>query len=126
MTEITTDQAAQLQAAIELPDGIEPVVPAGVDPIDALTVTELDIASRQLRCDVYEAVGGKDGLRWAALARIAWLWAKRRDERAKLQPFVDLTGAQLTHVLRLDEDDDQVDQVDDDVEANPTEHAPGS
>lgn len=119
----TTDQ-------LDEPAELQPVVPAGVDPIDGLTVNELDIASRQLRCDVYEAVGGKDGLRWAALARLAWLWAKRTDTHAKLATFTEMTGAQLTGVLRLDEHvdaGDDVDLVDDeDPAANPTVPGPAS
>jgi hypothetical protein len=127
MTETTPDKPADL---VELPDGIEPVTEhAGVDPLDELTVTELDIVSRQLKCDVYEAVGGKDGLRWAALARLAWLWAKRRDPHAKLQTYVDLTGAQLTRVLRLDErrtaGQADTDDATDEPTANPTDGAHG-
>lgn len=131
MTENTTTTELP---AVELPEGIAPVLDsADVDPLDALSVTELDIVSRQLKCDVYEAVAGKDGLRWAALARLAWLWAKRRDPHAKLQTYVDLTGAQLTRVLRLDErqaagklaGQADVDDASDEPAANPTDGAHG-
>ena len=106
---------------VELPAGIDYVLDAGIDPLDDLSVTELDIASRQLKCDVYQAVAGEGGLRWAALARLAWLWAKRTDPHAKLQPYLDLTGAQLTECLRLN---DRVDQGEDDPNTNPTDAAP--
>lgn len=105
------------------------VVPAGRDVVDDLTVRELDIVSRQLGCDVVEALGdtgnGK-GRRWAALPRLAWLWAKRADPRAKLDPFLDLTADQLNDLLGDDEVDDQVDDQGDDVAANPTDPAPAS
>lgn len=106
---------------VKLPEGMAHVLDRGTDPLDELTVTELDIVSRQLGLDVYEAVGGAKGMRWAALARLAWLWAKRRDPHAKLQPFLDLNGAQLTEVLRLNDQADDVDQAPElDAEANPT------
>ena len=116
MTENTT-----ARVAVELPEGIDYVLDAGLDPLDDLSVTELDIASRQLKVDVYQAVAGEGGLRWAALARLAWLWAKRRDPHAKLQPYLDLRGAQLTEVLRLN---DRVEAEQDDPNANPTDATP--
>lgn len=107
------------------PAELAPVLPAGADVLDDLTVRELDIVSRQLKCDVYDAVGNDaGGARWSALARLAWLWAKRTDPTAKLDPFLDYTGAQLTQLLRMGADD--VDESDDesaaevDAEANPT------
>lgn len=84
----------------------ERVVPEGVDVIDGLLVRELDIVSRQLGCDVTAALGDQGngkGLRWAALARLAWLWAKRADPKAKLDPFLDLGVGALNHLIGADE-----------------------
>lgn len=115
--------ASAARIPVELPEGMSYAVEAGVDPLDDLTVAELSIVGRQIKCDPYEAMGPRSEHRWDALARIAWLWAKRRDAHAKLQPYLDLTGAQLTEVLRLNDRQDDADQ---DVAENPTDHAPAS
>lgn len=122
-TTYTVPDPTPARIPVELPEGMAPAIPEGKDPLDDLTVTELDIVSRQIKADVYEAMGGLDGLRWAALARLAWLWAKRRDPHAKLQPFLDLTGAQLTEVLRLNtQAEDQAPELD--ADENPTDATP--
>lgn len=113
---------------VELPEGMTYSIPEGCDPLDDLMVAELDIASRQLKHDVYACVGQKDGdgRYWHALALLAWLWAKRLDPKAKLEPFRQLKGAQLTEVLRLNDlpDDDSADDAS--AEENPTDSAPAS
>lgn len=73
------------------------VVPEGKDLTD-LTVGELDKVSRELKADVLAAVAGLEGvghLRWGAMARCAWLWARRTDPNAKLQTFLDYTTDEL-------------------------------
>jgi hypothetical protein len=105
----------------------ECVVPEGQHLVDGLSVRELDIVSRQLGCDVSAALADKGtgaGKLWAALPRLAWVWTKRRDPHAKLDPFLDLTAAQLGTLLG--DDDPAGDQVDDDPDANPTDPAPAS
>jgi hypothetical protein len=112
----------------ELPT--ECVVPEGVDLVDGLLVNELDIVSRQLGCDVMDALGDTGngaGKRWSALPRLAWLWAKRTDPRAKLDPFLHTAPSQLNLLLGLDRDEDPAgDEDDDDALANPTDAAPAS
>lgn len=103
----------------------ECVVPEGQHLVDGLSVRELDIISRQLGCDVSAALADKGtgaGKLWAALPRLAWVWAKRRDPHAKLDPFLDLTAEQLGQLLG---DDDVAGDVDD-PETNPTDPAPAS
>lgn len=129
MTEHTehTEQAGQpatSRSGVELTK----LVPEGTDALDDLTAAELGTVGRQLRCDPYEAVVGQGagaGLRWEALARIAWLWAKRRDDRAKLDPYLQLRPAELSIVLGLDDDEPAAaelveDDGSQDVTENPT------
>jgi len=101
----------------------ERVVPDGAGLVDGLTVRELDMVSRQLGCDVTAALadqGNGAGKLWAALPRLAWVWAKRTDPHAKLDPFLDLSSSQLSTLLGQDEDPDE------DPETNPTDPAPAS
>lgn len=114
----------QLAGARARYDAGELLVPPGVDMLDGLTVAELDTASRQIKCDVIDAVAGKDGLRWSALPRVAWLWARRRDPQRKLQPFLDLSASELGRLLGLDDDDDDDQAQEVDTAANPTDYAP--
>lgn len=113
----------------------EPVIPAGLDPLDDLTVGELGTVGRQLGCDPYAAVNDQStGLRWLALGHLAWVWAKRTDPRAKLDPILQLKPDQVAHMLRLVGDDagdqagdqDDVDQVDvaGELAENPTASTP--
>lgn len=103
----------------------ERLVPDGEDMLDGLSVRELSIVSQQLKCDVAEAIGGdKDGKRWDAFPRVAWLWAKRQDPTAKLDPFFDMTAGQL--MAALGADDDAEEPGEEPVEANPTVPAPAS
>ena len=124
----TSSTAPQLD---ELP---APVIPEGLDPLDDLTVGELGVVGRQLGCDPYAAVSDQaTGLRWLALGHLAWVWAKRTDPRAKLDPILQLKPQQVAAMLRLtpelvDQDDDQddVDQVDvaGELAENPTDSTP--
>lgn len=79
------------------------VVPEGKDLTD-LTIGELDKVSRELKHDVLDAVaGGSNGAyRWGAMARLAWLWARRTDPQAKLQTFLDYETEDLTHACGWD------------------------
>lgn len=104
----------------------EPVLPPGRDPLDDLTTGELGTIGRALRYDPVAAVTDPtSGLRWPALAHVAWVWAKRTDPAAKLAPFLDATATQVSHLLRFDEDATPTD-TDEDVAENPTDSAPGS
>ena len=94
----------------------EPVVPEGRDPIDDLTAGELGHVGKLIKYDPVSAVSDPTtGLRWPALAHLAWVWARRVDPKAKLQPFLDSTPRTLTALLRLDEDDDAAQEVGADV-----------
>lgn len=88
----------------------EILVPEGSDAIDDLTIRELDLIARLIKCDVMQALSGRgaEGVnRQAALARIAQLWAKKRDPQAKLDQFLDMKSATLSTVLGFDREDDQ-------------------
>lgn len=117
MTEnTTTDTDYQLPT--------ECVVPEGVDPLDDLTVGELGHVGKLIKYDPVTAVKRPEvGLRWPALAHIAWVWAKRVDPKAKLQPFLDATVPQLSVVIGLDR---EADAEDGDADANPTDSTPAS
>ena len=131
-----TENTTALTGA-ELVTQLGVVVPEGCDPLDDLTVAELGIVGRQLGCDPYAAVQDKaTGLRWEALGRVAWLWAKRRDPRAKLDPILQLTAAQVSALLGLLDDDPTPDDGEDaepevveltgELAENPTAPTPAS
>lgn len=102
---------------------IDRLVPEGKDPLDDLTIRELDIASRKLEVDVASAIKhGVGGKRYEGLALVAWLWAKRSDPQAKLEPFRDVTMPALATALGMDDDDEE----EDDDDENPTARASGS
>lgn len=97
-----------------------PVLPADVDVMDDLTAGELGTIGKLLSYDPVTAVRDPQaGLRWPALAHFAWVWAKRSDPRAKLQPFLDLRATELSRVLRLDEPSTEPAELD--AETNPTD-----
>lgn len=101
-----------------------PVIPAGRDPLDDLTTGELGHIGKLLKYDPVAAV--KDpatGLRWYALAHIAWVWARRLDGRAKLQPFLDSTATTVAELLRFGDPVESEDQV---ASENPTDSTPAS
>lgn len=102
---------------------LEPVTPPGVDPLDDLTVGELGTIGKLIKYDPAAAVQDPTtGLRWPALAHIAWAWARRTDPTAKLAPFLELTAEQVGRLLRLDEP--TADTGDGDAETNPTDSTP--
>lgn len=111
-TPTTYDPAATGAALVEQLRGI---IPPDVDVLDDLTVAELGTIGRQMGCDAYDAVKDRErgaGLKWEALGRVTWLWAKRRDPRAKLDPILQLTPAQIGTVLGLfDDAPDDVDEA---------------
>lgn len=99
---------------------LQPVTPAGVDLLDDLTAGELGHIGKLIGYDPVSAIKRPEvGLRYPALAHVAWVWAKRTDPRAKLTPFMELTATQLSTVLRLDEPAQETDELD--AEANPTD-----
>jgi hypothetical protein len=102
-----------------------PLVPAGADLTDDLTVDELSTVSKSLRCDVGAALsdtGTGVGRRWDAMALLAHTWAKRSHPRAKLTPFRQLRGSELVTLLGWDADLEAADDTDADgeVAADPT------
>jgi hypothetical protein len=108
----------------------ECVVPEGKHMVDGLTVRELDIVSRQLGCDVSAALrdqGAGAGKLWSALPRLAWVWTKRTDPQAKLDPFLDLDAGQIGILLGQDEPDEHIEHAAGDTpDENPTAPAPAS
>lgn len=94
------------------------LVPEGKDFTD-LTVGELDKVSRELKADVLAACANREGagyLRWGAMARVAWLWARRTDPQAKLATFLDYEPDDLLHALRMDEVPEPPDPTNSDAE----------
>lgn len=83
------------------------LVPEGLDAVDNLTIGELDYASRKLGVSVDRAIAKDlDGLRWRALAMVAWVWHRRVDRAAKLESWLEHAGVEeLLHALRMDEDE---------------------
>ena len=101
----------------------EPVIPAGVDPLDKLTIGELGTIGKLIKYDPASAVKRPEvGLRWPALAHIAWVWARRTDPKAKLQPFLDCDAETLGKLLRFDEETDP--EGEGEGEGNPTDSTP--
>lgn len=71
-----------------------------VDLLDALTVKELDIASRMLGEDIVGAITTGTAGRWKGLALLAYMTSKRQgDPACKLADFLDLPADEL--VARL-------------------------
>jgi hypothetical protein len=127
--------------AVQLPDDLPDLQLTG-DPLDGLSVRELRVGNAKLRGDLVHAITTPTADRWDAMALMGWLHAKRLDPTAKLDPWLDLTAAQLSKALRYvapqpaDSDDVVVDQVDvvatatiDDVmreaQADPTDRTDG-
>lgn len=99
------------------------------DLLDGLTVRELRVGNGKLRADLVNAITEPTADRWDALALAGWLWAKRTDPAARLDPWTDLTASQLVELLDLNTDptvdDDQADdQADVDELADPTPPGP--
>lgn len=99
------------------------------DPLAQLTITEVDSGSRLLKADLVTAITRGTVDRSKALAIVAFLHARRADPAAKLQPFVEMTYAELgDHLNELgggdqddddDDDDEQLGEVDE-IAADPT------
>lgn len=79
------------------------------DPIDELTIAELDAGSRLLKGDMMTAVSTDSPNRAAAMAVTAWLLARRTDRAVQLNTYRAMTLSELLTQLGIGEDDDQVD-----------------
>lgn len=99
----------------------------GADPMARLLIAELDDGSRRLGTDLVHAVTSPGHpRRWAALALVAWLLARRDDPGAKPDAYDRLTPAELSAVLGLDGPAPVAhDTVDAELAADPTGPAPG-
>lgn len=80
-----------------------PPPPADVDPLDRLTIAELDAGSRILKADMIVAITAKTMERAAALAILAWLLAKRVDPHAQLTTYRAMTINELVATLGITE-----------------------
>lgn len=69
------------------------------DPLDALTVAEIDAGSRLLRADLVGAITQGTAQRWPALAIMAYLHARRTDHGAQLATYRAMTAAELSAEL---------------------------
>lgn len=94
-----------LEAALDEHELDEPAEPAVryVDPVSLLTLRELDLASRQLKCDVMLACQTGHYLRPAALPLVAWLHARREQPTVKLEQFRAMTLLELEPHLTFTE-----------------------
>lgn len=88
------------------------------DPIDDLTVAELDEANRRLKADALTAITEGTVDRWQAMAIVAWLIARRDDPKAQLETFRAMRPAELADQLGMGDDDKE---AADDPAANPTD-----
>ncbi len=77
------------------------------DPLDALTIAEIDAGSRLLRADLVGAITNGTALRWPALAVTAYLHARRTDPAAQLATYRAMTAAELTAELGMSAGDDE-------------------
>jgi hypothetical protein len=77
------------------------------DPINQLTIAELDTCSRLLKTDIVAAIHGGTMNRWAGMAIVAYVIAKRTDPAAQLGAFRAMTPVELTVALGYPDDDDQ-------------------
>lgn len=80
------------------------------DPLDELTISEIDMGSRLLRADLVGAVTEGTAQRWPALAIVAYLHARRRDPAAELATYRAMTAKELTDELGLVNDPDDAEQ----------------
>lgn len=104
------------------------------DPLNQLTIAELDTCSRLLKTDIVTAIHGGTMHRWQGLAILAYVLAKRADPAAKLETYRAMTPAELSAEIGIDAPDpepadpdteagDEAD-VELDVEADPDDAAP--
>lgn len=73
------------------------------DPLDQLTIAELDSGSRLLKTDLVTAIGESTMNRWQGLAIVAWLIARRTDPQAKVETYRQMTAVELSDVLGLND-----------------------
>lgn len=92
------------------------------DPLDQLLLAELDEGSRLLKTDMVSAISEGTVDRWQALAIAAWLLARRKDPKVKLNEFRQLRPTEVYERLDIGDDD----QVDDEEAADPTASASAS
>lgn len=69
------------------------------DPLAALTVSELNDGSRQLRASVVAAITGQTEHYEKALAVVLWLHARRDTPGIGLTRYLELTFTELTDEL---------------------------
>lgn len=89
------------------------------DPLNELTIGELDLCSRMLKADIVKAIHGATEDRWKGMAILGYVMGKRTDPTVKLDAFLAMTPAQLTDALGMGRDDDDrpVEPADDDLDA---------
>jgi hypothetical protein len=82
----------------------DPVVPEGRHAIDDLTAGELGFGSRLMKGDLATLAQSGHESTWEARCCLAWLWARRTDPGAQMEPYRALSAFQLLRTLRLLED----------------------
>lgn len=76
-----------------------------VDPLERLTIAELDAGSRYLKTDLVTAIAEDRAEKWGGLALVAWILAKRDDPTAQLAPYREMSANDLYRALGVVEDD---------------------
>lgn len=95
------------------------------DPLERLTVAELDAGSRLLKTDLVTAIAEDRAEKWAGLAITAWLLARRDDPSALLSPYRAMGANELYTALGVaaEPDPDPAADVADDGQADASDDA---
>lgn len=88
------------------------------DPLNQLTIAELDTCSRLLKTDIVTAIHGGTMHRWQGMAILAYVLAKRTDPAAKLETYRAMTPAELSATIGVD-GPPEVDETPDPEPADP-------
>jgi hypothetical protein len=108
----------------------EPVCPAGDDFTELVTIGEISMVARLLKCDPVTEIEQQGPRNWEAMARLGWVLDRRRDPQVSFDVWSALTLPELLTAVGIphgDTEDDRTaraaarDQAD---AENPTAPAP--